>query len=88
MAKLSGFMLALTTRLEKKSVSDAIARTTQCLAHDVRKPLSMVEMILENASEMDSGDEAKHFIQDALPEIRQAKASVEGLIKKMEQALA
>jgi signal transduction histidine kinase/DNA-binding NarL/FixJ family response regulator len=70
---------------KKAAVSIGIARTTQSLAHDVRKPLTMVEMILNLAANMPSGNEAKEFIQNAIPEIRQAKASVEGMLQDVMQ---
>jgi hypothetical protein len=45
----------------------------------------MVEMVLENAAEMPSGEEAKEFIHNALLEIRQAKTSVDGMLQDVTQ---
>jgi signal transduction histidine kinase/DNA-binding response OmpR family regulator len=65
------------SRLQKFS---AIAMTTQALAHDVRKPFSMFKMIIDVVSGVDDPNEAKQLIQESLPEVQQAMASVNGMI--------
>ena len=59
----------------------AIARTTQMLAHDVRKPFSMLKMALEMISGAESPDEIKELSQSVLPEVQRAMGSVNGLIQ-------
>ena len=64
---------------------EAVARTTQLLAHDVRKPFSMFKMIIDSVEGADSVDEAKELLEESLPEVKQALASVDGLIADVMQ---
>lgn len=68
--------------IEKMS---AIARTTQALAHDVRRPFSMLKMVLGAVSDADDPKEAKQIAKSSLPEVNQAMASVEGMIQDVMQ---
>jgi signal transduction histidine kinase len=80
---MSGLHLKLNSlknELESKSALAAIARTTQALAHDVRKPFSMFRMIIDAVTEAEDPSEVKHFLQESLPEVMQAMASVDGMI--------
>lgn len=58
----------------------AIARTTQSLAHDVRKPFSMFKMIIDAVEGEDDPVESKQLLKESLPEVQQAMASVNGMI--------
>ena len=58
----------------------AISRTTQSLAHDVRKPFSMFKMIIDAVDGEDDPIEAKQLLKESLPEVQQAMASVNGMI--------
>lgn len=60
--------------------NQAIAQTTQALAHDVRKPFSMFKMIIDAVDGAKNADEAKDFLNEALPEVQQAMASVNRMI--------
>jgi len=67
--------------LSKKSDTfHAIARTTQSLAHDVRKPFTMFKMIIDAVEGEDDPLEAKQLLRESLPEVQQAMASVNGMI--------
>ena len=63
----------------------AIARTTQSLAHDVRKPFSMLKMVLEAVSDSEDPHESREIAKASLPEVNQAMASVEGMIQDVMQ---
>lgn len=65
--------------------STVIASTTQNLAHDVRKPFTMLEMVLEVISSAEDPNESKEFARAALPEVHRAIASVEGMIQDVMQ---
>jgi signal transduction histidine kinase len=58
----------------------AIARTTQALAHDVRRPFSMFKMIIDTVQGEENPVEAKQLLKESLPEVQQAMASVNGMI--------
>ena len=74
--RLSTTGIALT-QAERQS---AIARTTQALAHDVRKPFTMFKMIIDAVDGEDDPEEAKQILRESLPEVQQAMASVNGMI--------
>ena len=89
---IAGYTLAIS-RLQRQSLSQrfelesaklreqaALARTTQILAHDVRKPLQIVKMITE-AIKSASADEAKELLQSGSQEIEHALVSVNGMIE-------
>lgn len=58
----------------------AVARTTQMLAHDVRKPFNLFRMTLERIRTARSEAELKVVLSEALPEVERSLASVNGLI--------
>jgi signal transduction histidine kinase/CheY-like chemotaxis protein len=64
---------------------EAIARTTQSLAHDVRKPFSMLKMVLDAVSEADDPIDSRQIAIASLPEVNEAIASVEGMIQDVMQ---
>ncbi len=67
--------------MSRLRVSEAIARTTQALAHDVRKPFSMFKMIIDMIECMDDPNEVKELLVESLPDVQQAMASVNGMIQ-------
>jgi signal transduction histidine kinase len=89
---IAGYTLAIS-RLQRQTLSQrfelesaklreqaALARTTQILAHDVRKPLQIVKMITEVIKSA-SADEAKELLQSGSQEIEHALVSVNGMIE-------
>lgn len=62
------------------STFSAIARTTQMLAHDVRKPFNLFRMTLERVKGANSPQEMQFALQEALPEVERSLANVNGLI--------
>ena len=50
----------------------AVARTTQMLAHDVRKPFSMMEALIEIIGDTTDPTEIKKTVQENLPSVSQA----------------
>lgn len=60
--------------------AQAIAQTTQMLAHDVRKPFSTLKLGVTMLSESRNFDEVQSIIKILAPEVTKAIASVDGLI--------
>lgn len=58
----------------------AISQTTQILAHDVRKPFSMMEAMLNLFKSIDDPMKIKEMSEEYLPHVVQALASVDGMI--------
>lgn len=67
--------------LSRLRVAEAIAKTTQMVAHDVRKPFSMVKMMMDMIEDANSSQEIKEISHDFLPEIRAAISSVSGMLQ-------
>ncbi|NRA69272.1 MAG: response regulator [Pseudobacteriovorax sp.] len=63
------------------SRSQAIAHTTQMLAHDVRKPFSMIKALVSMIDETPSEKESKAILTENIPSISGAIASVEGMLQ-------
>lgn len=73
-------------KLQIMSVRDAaIARTTQSLAHDVRRPFSMLKSIIQVVEATEDPVLVKEVLNETLPEVNQAMASVEGMIQDVMQ---
>ena len=73
----------LTAMIEKVKNAErvtAIAQTTQMLAHDVRKPFSMIEAIIQLAHDTRDPDDVRAILDESLPSVSQAIASVNGMI--------
>lgn len=58
----------------------AVAQLTQMLAHDVRKPFSMIQIVLQSASAAQTLAGMKSIIYSGSQEINQALASVTGML--------
>ena len=59
----------------------AIARTTQMLAHDVRKPFTMIEALIQLVADTSDPDEIKVIMSNYLPTVSSAIKSVNGMIQ-------
>ncbi len=59
--------------------NEAVAQTTQMLAHDVRKPFTMLQSIL-NLLKSSSPEEIKSLVKSFIPEIQSSLKSVNGMI--------
>ncbi|NRA68953.1 MAG: hybrid sensor histidine kinase/response regulator [Pseudobacteriovorax sp.] len=57
-----------------------IAQTTQMLAHDVRKPFSMLSALVNLISETKNDKEVREILVESLPSISKAMTSVNGMI--------
>jgi len=71
----------LKEEIKRESRNSAIARTTQMLAHDVRKPFSMLKMAMDSIRSASSLAAAHRVTETMLPEVEQAMLSVNGLIE-------
>ncbi|MCA2961747.1 MAG: response regulator [Silvanigrellales bacterium] len=85
---ISSAWSALRTRMDelknnvaRQSRLAAVARTTQALAHDVRKPFSMFKSIIQVVEATEDPSEVREVLKLTLPEVNQAMASVEGMIQ-------
>ena len=61
--------------------NEAIAQTSQMLAHDVRKPFSMMEALIEIIGDTTDPIEIKKTMRENLPSVSQAIVSVNGMIQ-------
>ena len=60
---------------------EAIARTTQMLAHDVRKPFSLIRIAASLMAGSKTVDEAKEIAEEVMPEVDAALESVTGMLQ-------
>ena len=67
------------------AISSSIARTTQALAHDVRRPFSMLKNIIQIVEGTADPVQVREVLNQTLPEVNQAMASVEGMIQDVMQ---
>ena len=67
--------------ISKAEVFKAIAQTTQMLAHDVRKPFSMMEALIEMVGDLKDPQDIQDTLQESLPSVSQAIISVNGMIQ-------
>lgn len=67
----------LQSKLQQET---AIARTTQMLAHDVRKPFNLLRMTIERVKSAAHPEQMSTILNEALPEVDRSLASVNGLI--------
>jgi len=75
----------LTEKWVEASKHEAIARMTQMLAHDVRKPFSIFKSIIQIVEGTKDPALVRKFLSQTLPELNQAMASVEGMIQDVIQ---
>lgn len=66
---------------EQLSKSEAIARTTQMLAHDVRKPFTILKGIIGILGDAKNSEEFKSKLPIMLDEVQRSITSVDGLLK-------
>jgi signal transduction histidine kinase/FixJ family two-component response regulator len=72
---------ARTSQAEKESEKlNAIVRTAQMFAHDVRKPFSMLNMTAQSIQKVTDTSEIIRFLNRMLPELERSMAAVEGMI--------
>lgn len=64
----------------RMSQEAAVARTTQMLAHDVRRPFKMLATAMDAMRRAESAEELRTTVQELLPEVDQATAHVDGLL--------
>lgn len=77
---LRGRLADLKGEIMRQSRLAAVARTTQALAHDVRKPFTMFKMLIDMVDATRDPQTAQKLLKQALPEVQRAMASVNGMI--------
>jgi signal transduction histidine kinase len=68
------------SKLIEATKFEAIAQTTQMLAHDVRKPFNLFRMTMDRVKSADTPEQMKAILNEAVPEVDRSLASVNGLI--------
>jgi signal transduction histidine kinase len=63
----------------------AIAMTTQALAHDVRRPFSLLKIVMDTIDMIDNELELRDFMKGASLNINEAVAKVDGMIQDVMQ---
>lgn len=76
--------LYLENRSAQKSA--AVAELTQMLAHDIRKPFTMLSLVLDAIQSSQSTDDIRMVTKEFLPEIKRAISSVNGLLRDVMEA--
>jgi len=71
--------------LESSTAHEAIARSTQAFAHDVRKPFSMFKALIESVESTSNLNEVRSILRTGLPEISAAMTSVDAMVVDMMQ---
>lgn len=66
--------------------NSAIASTTQMLAHDVRKPFSMMTAIIDSLEQASSFSETKEILDAGTVEVKAALTSVTGMLQDVMEA--
>ncbi len=72
---------SIMNKLVIETKKSSIANITQMLAHDVRKPFSMLELSLNMIKNANNFDEIKSLSDILIPEVNRALRSVNGLIQ-------
>lgn len=85
-----GFSLILISQLRlvvQEAKSDAkfaaMGRVSQLLAHDLRKPFSMLQVVSDCLKNLSSPEEVRHFVKQSVPEINSALSGVNGLLEDL-----
>jgi signal transduction histidine kinase len=66
--------------LIKSQINDAIANSTKMFAHDVRKPFSIIKLLIDNIEKENDFEKVKSILTSTIPFMNQAKNSVDNLI--------
>ncbi len=64
----------------KSQINEAIANSTKMFAHDVRKPFSIIKLLIDTIEKEDDFEKVKLILTASLPFMNQAKNSVDNLI--------
>lgn len=68
---------------EEQRVHEAIAKTTQMLAHDVRKPFSLLKAYAESITAAKSTQQAKTILNRMLPDLHKSLKMVDQMIQNV-----
>ena len=79
--KLAVQIRSYQKELVEKTRLAAIAKTTQMLAHDVRKPFSLLKIGLDVLRAVESKEEMSKVLKELTPQVEKAVTSVNGLIQ-------
>ncbi|MCX6126329.1 MAG: hybrid sensor histidine kinase/response regulator [Proteobacteria bacterium] len=68
---------------DEQKVHEAIAKTTQMLAHDVRKPFSLLRAHISSLSTADSIQDAQKIVARMIPDVQKSLNTVDQLISNV-----
>ncbi|MBF0364515.1 MAG: response regulator [Oligoflexia bacterium] len=68
-------------RIKDQAKLAAIGQTTSMLAHDVRKPFTMISIVLDRLRNAPTMDSVQKITKSGIPDIQRAMNSVNGLIQ-------
>ena len=78
--RIHGVKRIINLEVELKK-NHAISSTTQMLAHDVRKPFSMIKALIRMTEASSNALEQRTILSESIPSINEAISTVEGLIQ-------
>lgn len=84
--RLSEAIQTLIKDVEAGRRATTVANVTQMLAHDVRKPFSLLRIVLGMLQKADNIDRVRTVLSRASPEIEKAMTAVSGLIADVMEA--
>jgi signal transduction histidine kinase len=77
----TGMRLAeLRAEAESARVAKAVAGMLRMVAHDVRKPITMTQTVVNMFAKLESGEEIKEIAKECIPELQQAISAVNGTL--------
>lgn len=79
------FLRTAIIQWKRSAQYEAVARTTQALAHDVRKPFSIIKLIIQAIEMEKDAARVNEILKMAMPEVEQAMVGVEGMIQDVMQ---
>lgn len=78
---IESYLSQLKADVKRNASNSAIAITTQMLAHDVRKPFTLMESLVDTVAKAKNISAVRRVLHDSLPEISASLVSVNGMIQ-------
>jgi signal transduction histidine kinase/CheY-like chemotaxis protein len=78
-------LAAARLEIERGEKDRALGKIVRMISHDVRKPFSILKVLMEGIKSAKSESEIRNFTASALPELQQSIDSVDGLLQDVMQ---
>lgn len=75
----------LLGKIAEQTQYKAVAQTTQMLAHDIRAPLSQLQVFLNMISSIDDAQAIRKYSQSMLPEVERKRTKIEAMLRDLVQ---